>query len=104
MKSLPVPVTDKEIEEMFAAIDKNEDDKLSYKEFKKMVNPHDVPYVPHPHISQLGMKPQTFSTPPEEKQGIFQRLESYFQQSQGSISMYSSSNNLGSTTNLSSSV
>ena len=34
MKSLPVPVSDDDIEEMFNFADKNKDDKLSYKEFE----------------------------------------------------------------------
>ena len=34
MKSLPVPVSDEDIEEMFRFADKNNDNKLSYKEFE----------------------------------------------------------------------
>ena len=38
MKSLPVPVTDEEIEEMFSFADKNKDGKLSYAEFEVKLN------------------------------------------------------------------
>ena len=38
MKSLPVPVTDEEIEEMFLFADKNKDGKLSYAEFEVKLN------------------------------------------------------------------
>ena len=34
MKSLPVPVTEEEIEEMFSFADSNKDGKLSYAEFE----------------------------------------------------------------------
>ena len=46
---------------MFASIDKNEDDKLSYKEFKRMINPPDIPQSEKPHISAIGIKPHLFS-------------------------------------------
>jgi len=61
MKNLPVPVDDEDIEEMFEFADKNKDGKLSYKEFKVMVNPPEPPAVPKPHISDLGLSPQVFS-------------------------------------------
>ena len=38
MKSLPVPVSDEDIEEMFSFADKNKDGKLSYKEFEVRTN------------------------------------------------------------------
>ena len=34
MKSLPVPVSDEDIEQMFSFADKNKDNKLSYSEFE----------------------------------------------------------------------
>ena len=37
MKNLPVPVSDEEIEEMFAVVDKNGDERLSYREFQRKV-------------------------------------------------------------------
>ena len=33
MKNLPIEVSEDEIEDMFAAVDKNKDDKISYREF-----------------------------------------------------------------------
>ena len=38
MKSLPVPLSDEGIEEMFNFADKNKDGKLSYKEFEVRAN------------------------------------------------------------------
>ena len=38
MKSLPVPVSDEDIDEMFSFADKNKDGKLSYKEFEVRAN------------------------------------------------------------------
>ena len=63
--------------EMFASIDKNEDDKLTYKEFKKMINPPDVPQTAKPHISAIGIKPHVFS-PFASPKGITFRLEILF--------------------------
>ena len=86
MKNLPVPVSDDDIEAMFSAVDRNGDEQLSYREFKMMVNPPDIPqaisthylcttYIisthylhlhqaARPHVSQLGLKPQVFSPRP----------------------------------------
>ena len=90
MKNLPVPVSDDDIEAMFSAVDRNGDEQLSYREFKMMVNPPDIPQVlsthylhniytlsthihtyylhlyqaARPHVSQLGLQPQVFSPPP----------------------------------------
>ena len=63
MKNLPIPVSDDEIEEMFAVVDKNGDEKISYREFQKMINPPDLPLLTKPHITQIGLIPQTFSPP-----------------------------------------
>lgn len=72
MKNLPIPVSDDEIEEMFAVVDKNGDEKISYREFQKMINPPDLPLLTKPHITQIGLIPQTFSPPsgdfPPEKE------------------------------------
>ena len=49
MKNLPVPVSDDDIEAMFSAVDRNGDEQLSYREFKMMVNPPDIPQVISTH-------------------------------------------------------
>ena len=63
MKNLPIEVSEDDIEDMFAAVDKNKDDKISYREFQKMINPPDIPQAAKPYISQIGLKPQLFSPP-----------------------------------------
>ena len=63
MKNLPIEVSEDEIEDMFAAVDKNKDDKISYREFQKMINPPDIPQAAKPYVSQIGLKPQLFSPP-----------------------------------------
>jgi len=68
MKSLPVPVTDEEIEEMFSFADKNKDGKLSYAEFETMIKPQIPPEIERPHITDIGMLPQLFSPPATSKQ------------------------------------
>ena len=70
MKNLPIEVSEDDIEDMFAAVDKNKDDKISYREFQKMINPPDIPQAAKPYVSQLGLKPQLFS-PPSGKEAIF---------------------------------
>ena len=49
MKNLPVPVSDDDIEAMFSAVDRNGDEQLSYREFKMMVNPPDIPQAISTH-------------------------------------------------------
>ena len=49
MKNLPVPVSDEDIEAMFSAVDRNGDEQLSYREFKMMVNPPDIPQAISTH-------------------------------------------------------
>ena len=49
MKNLPVPVSDDDIEAMFSAVDRNRDEQLSYREFKMMVNPPDIPQAISTH-------------------------------------------------------
>ena len=49
MKNLPVPVSDDDIEAMFSAVDRNGDEQLSYREFKMMVNPPDIPQALSTH-------------------------------------------------------
>merc|ERR1711915_899184 len=67
MKNLPVAVPDEDIEEMFDYADKDKNGKLSYKEFEVMIRPRAPPARPKPHITDIGMKPQTFSPPtPQE--------------------------------------
>ena len=61
MKNLPVEVSDHDIDEMFAFADKNKDGKLSYKEFRLMIDPPMPPSTPKPHITDIGMNPQVFS-------------------------------------------
>lgn len=63
MKNLPVEVSDSDIDEMFSFADKNGDGKLSYKEFKLMIDPPLPPSTPKPHITDIGMAPQVFSPP-----------------------------------------
>lgn len=63
MKNLPIEVSEDDIEDMFAAVDKNKDDRISYREFQKMINPPDIPQAAKPYVSQLGLKPQLFSPP-----------------------------------------
>ena len=70
MKNLPIEVSEEDIEDMFAAVDKNKDDKISYREFQKMINPPDIPQAAKPFVSQLGLKPQLFS-PPSGKELCF---------------------------------
>jgi hypothetical protein len=61
MKNLPVHVSDKDIEEMFAFADRDGDGRLSYQEFQVMVLPREPPAVPKPHVSDIGMAPQVTS-------------------------------------------
>ena len=61
MKNLPVFVSDEDIEDMFSFADKDGDGKLSYAEFKIMIDPPQPPEVPKPHITDLGLQPQVFS-------------------------------------------
>ena len=61
MKNLPVFVSDEDIEDMFSFADKDGDGKLSYAEFKVMIDPPQPPEVPKPHITDLGLQPQVFS-------------------------------------------
>ena len=71
MRSLPVPVSEVDIEEMFNFSDKNKDGKLSYKEFEVflhstwnfkyldnlfyqiMIKPQAPPEVVRPHITEV---------------------------------------------------
>ena len=72
MKTLPVSVSDEEIDEvvitniglnhttdytnhlkMFCYADSNHDGVVSYDEFQVMVSPPDIPRVERPHITQL---------------------------------------------------
>jgi len=64
MRSLPVRVPDHDIEEMFTFADKDNDGKLSYAEFKIMIDPPAPPEVPKPSITELGLPPQIFSPEP----------------------------------------
>lgn len=61
MKNLPVCVSDEDIEEMFRFADKDGDGKLSYAEFKVMIDPPPPPEIPKPSITELGLPPQLFS-------------------------------------------
>ena len=74
MRSLPVPVSEVDIEEMFNFSDKNRDGKLSYKEFevfwdfsvlktkyiyfflKIMMKPQAPPEVVKPHITEVSLE------------------------------------------------
>ena len=53
MKNLPVPVTDRDIEEMFRVADTNNDGQIGFSEFKAMVNPPKPPEVPKPTKAEL---------------------------------------------------
>ena len=69
MKTLPVSVSEEEINEvvnyqhgttdpsnhlkMFCYADRNHDGMISYDEFQLMVSPADIPRVERPHIGQL---------------------------------------------------
>ena len=53
MKNLPVPVSDRDIEEMFLVADTNNDGKISFSEFKAMVNPPKPPEMPKPTKAEL---------------------------------------------------
>ena len=69
MKTLPVSVSEEEINEvvnyqhgttdpsnhlkMFCYADRNHDGMISYDEFQVMVSPPDIPRVERPHIGQL---------------------------------------------------
>lgn len=68
MQSLPVPVDDKDIEEMFAYADKDNDGKLSWQEFQVMINPPPPPKPPTPHIDEL-----TILQVKQEKQGLLEQ-------------------------------
>ncbi|XP_023347863.1 calmodulin isoform X2 [Eurytemora carolleeae] len=53
MRNLPVPVEEEDIEEMFTYADRDNDGKLSYKEFQVMVNPPAPPEIPRPTIDDF---------------------------------------------------
>ena len=53
MKNLPVPVSDRDIEEMFLVADTNNDGKIQFSEFKAMVNPPKPPELPKPTKAEL---------------------------------------------------
>ena len=53
MKNLPVPVSDRDIEEMFMVADTNNDGKIHFSEFKAMVNPPKPPELPKPTKAEL---------------------------------------------------
>ena len=53
MKNLPVPVSDRDIEEMFLVADTNNDGKIQFSEFKAMVNPPKPPELPKPTRAEL---------------------------------------------------
>ena len=63
MRNLPIQVSEDDIEEMFTAVDKNKDAKISYREFQKMINPPDIPQPARPHVSHIGLKSQVFFPP-----------------------------------------
>merc|ERR1712227_1200272 len=48
MRNLPVKVSEKEIDEMFKVADVDNDGKIGYKDFQKMVNPPKPPEKPKP--------------------------------------------------------
>ena len=53
MKNLPVPVSDRDIEEMFSVADTNNDGQICFSEFKAMVNPPKPPEVRKPTKAEL---------------------------------------------------
>ena len=53
MKNLPVPVSDRDIEAMFSVADSNNDGKIGYDEFQKMINPPKPPERPKPTKAEL---------------------------------------------------
>ena len=53
MKNLPVPVSDRDINEMFKVADINNDGKIDFSEFKAMVNPPKPPEAPKPTKAEL---------------------------------------------------
>ena len=63
MRNLPIQVSEDDIEEMFTAVDKNKDAKISYREFQKMITPPDTPQPARPRVSRIGLKSQVFFPP-----------------------------------------
>ena len=53
MKNLPVPVSDRDIEEMFSVADGDKDGKIGYDEFQRMINPPKPPEMPKPTKAEL---------------------------------------------------
>ena len=53
MKNLPVPVSDRDIEEMFSVADSNKDGKIGFDEFQNMINPPRPPERPKPTKAEL---------------------------------------------------
>ena len=78
MKNLPIEVSEDDIEDMFAAVDKNKDDKISYREFQKMINPPDIPQAAKPYVSQIGLKPQLFSPPSGKAKDLLEHPLAFF--------------------------
>ena len=63
MKSLPVPVSDDDIEEMFNFADKNKDDKLSYKEFEVCIKVQSFESQESHQLCLLSLKAELFYYP-----------------------------------------
>jgi len=58
MMNLPEEVSEEDIEEMFTYADKDGDGKISYTEFKIMINPPKPPEQPRPTLADLARKTQ----------------------------------------------
>ena len=56
MKSLPVAVSDEDIEDMFEFADKDKDGELSYEEFQLMVKPQKPPETPKPSLNSNNLE------------------------------------------------
>ena len=53
MSSLPVPVSEEDIQEMFSFADKDGDGELSYEDFSTMIKPQQPPPQIRPSIKDL---------------------------------------------------
>ena len=53
MRSLPLPVSEADIEEMFSFADKDGDGQLSYEEFLTMIKPQQPPPLIKPSINSI---------------------------------------------------
>lgn len=74
MHNLPVAVSDEDIADMFTAADSDKDGRISYKEFRKMINPPKPPEGPKPTRADFAQLCTLISPPPSIMEEIEQEM------------------------------